>query len=75
MRDSHWIKVADTLPDYDLQVLVYVPGDLPDMVVAYYREGPDGAYWDHADAALSDITGIMEPAPTHWRLKPATPQD
>lgn len=72
---SGWTKVTEQLPPFDEPVLVYCSDDDPEFVMAAYRDGPNGTYWDYIDRVLSDITGLMDPEPTHWTPKPKPPRN
>jgi hypothetical protein len=70
-----WTRCEERLPSLDVEVLVFHADDKPQFVMAAYREGPNGPYWDYVDEALSDVCEIMEPEPTHWTSKPQPPRD
>jgi hypothetical protein len=74
----------ETAPKDGTPVLVFSPhapfSDPTNIIVAKFdtwRSDPNGEYswWSYCESVLADISGQIEPEPTHWMPLPPPPTE
>ena len=75
---SEWQPIS-TAPKDGTPVLVFSPyedrNEPTNVVVAKYEiYGPDNEWWVYCEAVLADISGQIDPEPTHWMPLPSPPK-
>jgi hypothetical protein len=69
----------ESAPRDGTPVLVFSPykdiNEPTNVIVARFNSFGDEEWWEPCENLLRDVSGAIEPAPTHWMPLPQTPEN
>lgn len=74
---SEWQPI-ETAPKDGTPILVFSPYEKRDeptnIIVARYGTANGEEFWDYCEEMLSNVSGEIDPSPTHWMPLPPPPK-